>query len=234
MTLTHIPLKEFVIKKNIKNKENFFDSSLKSGLYLITCIPTKKHYVGESEYITRRLNAHKSALSRGIHENREMQNDFDKYGIEKFLFQKLHFGKCLPKEEREKFEILILSTLPEHNRFNFFIDWHKRGSKTNPFYRYRKQHSPEARAALSAAKKCRSYAGHTLTDEAIERISEENRGKKDRRKAVYIHSVYYESIAKAAKQIGISRRLIRARCHSIEQRFENYKWADDIEYSSFQ
>jgi len=214
-------------KKNKKNKENLFDPSLKSGLYLITCISAETHYVGQSEYVTRRLNAHKSALRRRIHENKEMQTDFDKYGIEGFLFQKLLFGKCFPKEEREKFETIILSTLSEQTRYNFFIDWHKRGSQTNPLYG--QPHSLEARVALSVANKGRPspFAGRSQTDEVRQIVSQENRGKKDRRKAVYINSVYYESIAKAADELGISRRLIRERCHSIEQRFENYKWVDN-------
>lgn len=215
-------------KKNKKNKENLFDPSLKSGLYLITCIPADTHYVGQSEYVTRRLNAHKSALRCRIHENKEMQKDFDKYGIENFLFQKLLFGKCFPKEERGKFETIILSTLLEQHRYNFFIDWHKRASQTNPFYG-QQQHSLEARVALSVAKKSRPspFAGRSQIDEVRQIVSQENRGKKDRKKAVYINSVYYESIAKAAAELGISRRLIRERCHSIEQLFENYKWVDN-------
>lgn len=40
-------------KNNIKNKENLFDPSIKSGLDLITCIPAEKHYVEESFYVTR-------------------------------------------------------------------------------------------------------------------------------------------------------------------------------------
>lgn len=221
--------------KNIKNKENLFDISLKSGLYLITCISIEKHYVGESEYATRRLNAHKSALRRGVHENNEMQKDFDKYGINDFLFQKLHFGKSFSKEERQKFETLLLSTLPQQKRYNLFIDWRKRGSETNPFYA--KHHSPENRAVLSAAKQSvpSPLVGHSQTDEVKQRVSEANRGKKDRRKAVYIHSVYYESIAKAAEELAISRRLIRERCHSADKRFENYKWScsDNTDITDF-
>nr|YP_010987505.1 GIY-YIG homing endonuclease [Hydrocytium acuminatum]WOR09550.1 GIY-YIG homing endonuclease [Hydrocytium acuminatum] len=211
--------------KNMKNKENLFDPSLKAGLYLITCIPIEKHYVGESEYVTRRLNAHKSTLRRGIHENNEMQRDFDKYGINAFLFQKLYFGKSLPKEKRQNFETLILSTLPEQTRYNFFIDWRQRGSKTNPFYG--KHHNPESRLLLSESKQGVSFpfAGHCQSDCVKTRVSEANLGKKDRRKSVFIDSIFYESIAKASEQLGLSRRLIRERCHSAEKRFENYQWA---------
>jgi hypothetical protein len=43
--------------------------------------------------------------------------------------------------------------------------------------------------------------------------------------SLYVDSVYYESIAEASEKIGISRRLIRERCHSSEEIFQNYRWA---------
>lgn len=39
-----------------------FDRSLKSGVYLITCLPLDKHYVGISDNVRARINAHKSDL----------------------------------------------------------------------------------------------------------------------------------------------------------------------------
>jgi group I intron endonuclease len=216
---------------HIKNKENLFDPSLKSGLYLITCIPLEKHYVGESEYVTRRLNAHKLALNRGIHENNEMQKDFDEYGLDQFLFQKFRFGKSLSKEECQKFETLILSTLPEQNCYNFFSDLHQRDSETNSFYT--KHHRPETRAALSVAKQGVSSTFATQTDNVKQQVSETICGQKNPRKSVSINSVYYESIAKASKELGISRRLIRERCHSAEKKFENYKWVHKTDITDY-
>jgi group I intron endonuclease len=213
-------------KNSIKNKENLFDSSLKSGLYVITCIPLQKHYLGQSSYITRRLNAHKSALNRGIHENAEMQKDYNKYGENAFIFQKLYFGHAFPKETRENFETLILSTLPKENRYNVFQDWRKRDSISNPFYG--KQHSQKTKDTLSSAKKGQPspFKGQQQSDLVKQKISEENKGKSNLKKAVYINSVYYESVTEAAEKMSISRRLIRERCHSKEERFNNYQWAD--------
>lgn len=94
-----------------QNKDNFFDSSLKAGLYVITCKSKQKHYIGQSKYVTPRLNAHKSKLRRGCHENIDMQKDFNEFGENCFLFQKLYFGIGSSKIEREHFETLILLTL---------------------------------------------------------------------------------------------------------------------------
>nr|QUO99191.1 putative GIY-YIG homing endonuclease [Oedogonium sp. HN1801B] len=209
----------------IKNKENLFDLSLKSGLYLITCVPLEKHYVGESINITRRINAHKSQLRQGIHVNRKMQEDFDNYGEYAFVFQKLYFGTCVSKKERKHFEDFILSTLPENSRYNFYENRRKISLIFNPFYV--KKHTVEAKKNLSVPKKGRPslFVGRRQSDYVKCHLSGENKGKKIQKKALYVDSVYYESIAEASEKIGISRRSIRERCHSSEERFKNYRWA---------
>nr|QUO98942.1 putative GIY-YIG homing endonuclease [Oedogonium crispum] len=205
-----------------KNKENLFDSSLKSGLYLITCIPLEKHYVGESSDVTQRINAHKSALRRGIHVNRKMQEDFQNYGENAFVFQKLYFGMCISKEKRESFEYFILSTLPETNRYFFYGNRRKRSSISN-------LGRIESKKNLSATKKGRSLpcAERQQIDDVKRLVSDKNKGKKIGKKSLYVDSLYYESIAEASEKIGISRRLIRERCHSSEEIFQNYRWALD-------
>lgn len=209
-----------------KNKGNLFDSAIKSGIYVITCVPAKKYYIGQSSAVTRRLNAHKSKLRRGCHENRFMQKDFNLYGEDSFLFQKLYFGAGLPKSDLEKLETNILATLDEKNRYNFFVDWHKRGALSNPFYG--KTHTAEARKAQSDAKmsKPSNFAGRKQSDFVKQKVSQENSGKKVRNKPVCVDSVWYPSMAEASRKTGLARRLIRERCHSEEERFNNYRWAD--------
>ncbi len=62
-----------------QTKKTLFPPSVKSGLYIITSISAKRHYIGESDTATLRLNAHKSALKRGIHSNDILQTDFANY-----------------------------------------------------------------------------------------------------------------------------------------------------------
>jgi group I intron endonuclease len=214
-------------KNLIKNKENLFDSSLKSGFYLITCVPLEKHYVGESNDVTRIINAHKSALRRGIHVNRKMQEDFENYGENAFVFQKLYFGTCISKEKREYFEYFILSTLPENNRYRFYGNWRKISSISNIFYG--QKYSIEAKKTLSVTKKDRSSpCAEKQQIHYVKRLmSDKNKGKKIIKKSLYVDSVYFESIAEASEKTGISRRLLRERCHSSEERFQNYRWALD-------
>jgi predicted GIY-YIG superfamily endonuclease len=62
----------------MSQNNNLFDASMKSGIYLITCLPLNKHYVGTSSHVVRRLNAHKSLLKRGCRENKKLQEDYNK------------------------------------------------------------------------------------------------------------------------------------------------------------
>nr|YP_009184752.1 putative GIY YIG homing endonuclease [Oogamochlamys gigantea]ALO62839.1 putative GIY YIG homing endonuclease [Oogamochlamys gigantea] len=163
---------------NLKNKANLFDLTIKSGLYSITCIPLQKHYMGQSSYVTRRLNAHKSMLKRGCHENKALQDDYNKYGKNNFLFQKLLLGVGLPKNKLEKLEVRVLETLPPECRYNMYANWRKRESATNPFFC--KKHTSEARRMQSDARKGlnSNFSGHTQSNEVKKIISQQNSGKK--------------------------------------------------------
>lgn len=204
----------------------FFPPYLKFGLYLIICIPLEKHYIGISQSVSSRLNAHKNCLKRNCHFCQELQKDFNKYGLEQFLFQKLFLGVGLEKSELENLETIVLLTLPPEKRYNIYTNWRKRASETNPFYG--KSHTKETRELLSNAKKgnLSPFKGCKQSNKVKEFISQQNKGtsSKDRRKPLYIDGVYYESISEASEQTGLARRLIRERCHN--PRFENYKWAN--------
>lgn len=211
-----------------KKKENLFDASVKSGLYIITCFPNQKYYIGESNNVSARLTAHKKKLRRNYHDNFALQKDFNRFGEDGFSFQKLFFGAGLEKEERLNLETLILLTIPSKSRYNVYVNWRKREEKLNPFFG--KIHSKEARHAQSIAKlgKPSTFAGRTQTNKVKQLISKENSGKLNRRKALFIDLNYYESISEAAQRTGLARRLIRERCHSKEPRFQTYQWAETM------
>lgn len=208
------------------SSKQFFNHSLKSGTYVITCLPLDKHYVGVSENRTRRLNAHKSSLNRNCHDCRSLQEDFNTYGLNNFVFKKLLFGAGLPKDKLEEMETIILVTLPPEKRYNSYTNWRKRGSETNPFFK--KSHTTEARQAQSLANKGKpsGFAGKTQSEDVKRRISQINSGtsSKDRRKPLSIDNVFYESVSAASEETGLARRLIRERCNSQEERFKNYRW----------
>lgn len=206
-------------------KENHFSSCIKAGIYVITCQNIHKHYVGQSQTVRARLNAHKNKLRRGLHDNKKLQKDFNLFGEENFLFQPLLLGKGAGKKERLILETSILETLLPENRYNIYINWyHRQDSKLNPFYN--KIHTKAARKLQSEAnkKKPSFFLGRKQSNKVKEIVSRSNAGISDRRKPVLINGAYYESISQAFQQTGLSRRLIRQRCHSTEERFFNYAW----------
>ena len=204
-------------------KANLFDFK-KSGIYIISCLKKEKYYIGESENVTARLCAHKNKLKRNIHENTELQSDFNYYGNEHFLFQKLIFGYGLNKQKQLKLETQILLTLKPQNRYNIYINWRKRDDCINPFFG--RQHIIEARKAQSIAKinKASPFKNKKHSNEIKKMLSKINSNKAiiERRKPVLIDSIYYESISEASQKTGLNRRLIRERCHN-KTHFENFK-----------
>lgn len=58
-----------------------------SGIYKIINKTNNKTYIGSSINIERRWNAHKSSLRNGTHHSIHLQNAWDKYGEECFIFE---------------------------------------------------------------------------------------------------------------------------------------------------
>lgn len=83
------------------------------GIYQIECLVNHKKYIGQSKVaIGTRKNAHFLNLRRGIHYNREMQNDYNKYGEENFEFSLIEEVEDITKlDEREKFWIKEKDTM---------------------------------------------------------------------------------------------------------------------------
>ena len=161
-------------------KENLFDFK-KSGIYLISCKEKQKYYIGESKNVTTRLCAHKNKLRRNIHENKELQSDFNRFGEENFLFQKLIFGYGLNKEKRLEFETYILLTLEPEKRYNIYNNWIKRDKTFNPFFG--KSHNYEARQAQSFAKKGKpsAFKNKTHSNKVKQMLSQINSNKNEKR-----------------------------------------------------
>jgi group I intron endonuclease len=57
------------------------------GIYRLTCVPTGKIYIGSSHKINIRWTRHKYTLNKNKHENPYLQNAWNKYGEDGFLFE---------------------------------------------------------------------------------------------------------------------------------------------------
>lgn len=71
------------------NKRRKKKKSLVWGIYMILNIINNKMYIGSSKNVKRRLQEHKRELRKGIHINKHLQNAWNKYGEENFLFKEI-------------------------------------------------------------------------------------------------------------------------------------------------
>lgn len=88
------------------------------GIYLITCKPTGKVYVGQSKNIKVRKSQHLSKLIAGQHYNSYFQNAFNKYGRDNFSFRVLENCKDEILTEREEFWINFYNSNKAEYGFN--------------------------------------------------------------------------------------------------------------------
>lgn len=85
----------------------------KEGIYCIINIKNKKKYIGSSINIYQRLLKHRSLLRKNKHQNRKLQNSWNKNSEELFDFYILEYCKESELIEREQYYIDTLK--PEYN-----------------------------------------------------------------------------------------------------------------------
>lgn len=101
-----------------------------TGIYKITCLVNNKSYIGQSVSIKRRWATHKRELANGIHYNKYLQREYNKYGKDKFIYEIL---ELCPKEklnEREQFYVKIFNTFEDG--YNCDLGGHNTSGDANP------------------------------------------------------------------------------------------------------
>lgn len=83
------------------------------GIYMIVNIINNHKYVGSSVNIKRRLEIHKANLRHNHHDNSHLQNAWNKYGENNFVFSVLESCSQETRFEREQFYIDTIK--PEYN-----------------------------------------------------------------------------------------------------------------------
>lgn len=89
-----------------------------SGIYIIENIAESKAYIGSSNNIYGRLNAHKIKLTNNNHHNRFLQNAWNELGSDSFNFEII---ECVPTKElaeREYFWIKKFGTFDRDIGYN--------------------------------------------------------------------------------------------------------------------
>ena len=83
-----------------------------SGIYCIINIKNSKKYIGSSKNIRQRLWSHRAELRHNKHENSYLQNAWNKYGEQNFIWKVDKFD--LTKQELDELET---KTIKQENSF---------------------------------------------------------------------------------------------------------------------
>lgn len=150
--------------------------SQSSGIYKITCLDNGRFYVGSAVNFRNRCSAHKSHLINGTHRNKPLQNAWDRYGQDSFIFEIM---EEVPKERLLVAEQEYLDKMQPFERRGYNI------LKTAGSL-YGHKHSNESRKKMSSsAKNRKSPSRFTRVDQFT--VDGEYLKTWDTIKEVYIH-----------------------------------------------
>ena len=85
----------------------------KSGIYQIRNLVNGKIYVGSSINLRKRLKDHFRDLRNNRHVNQHLQKAYNKYGLDKFVFEVLEYVEKDMLLEREQYYIDTLNVVNE-------------------------------------------------------------------------------------------------------------------------
>ena len=83
------------------------------GIYMIINLINNHKYIGSSINIKRRLEIHRSNLRHNHHSNSHLQNAWNKYGEDNFVFNILE--KCSKEKRFEREQYYIDTIKPKYN-----------------------------------------------------------------------------------------------------------------------
>lgn len=133
-------------------------------IYKIECKITNTVYIGQTKNLKRRFDDHKYKLRHSEHYSEFMQNDFDIYGEENFIFEILENVPDNKLDERERFWIKEYPKI--YNKENGGIRDKQLADET------------KSKLSIKAKKRYKTHARFLNTPEAIKKRSISNTGKK--------------------------------------------------------
>ena len=146
------------------------------GIYIIKCTESNKVYIGQSIDLKHRIYEHKSLLKKNKHINCHLQNAFNKYGENCFLFEVLEIieEKDYTKEKLDILEKQYISKFKSNER-NFGYNIENGGNGIGKL-------GIETRKKLSLALKgnnnnANAWRGKHHTEETKKLLSKQRKGK---------------------------------------------------------
>ena len=176
------------------------DLNQKCGIYKLTC--NEHNYIGSSINIYYRLKRHISDLLKNKHANKYMQNAFNKYGKDSFIFEVIE--ECSRDVLIKTEAYYIESMSPDLN----FIQ--------NPVAMI---HSNETLLRISATLK-EAYASKRIKNPISKTVHQYNIN------GFYLKS--YESCAEAEKQLNLPKGKVSRVASGKGFSCKNYRWSYEL------
>lgn len=165
----------------------------KTGIYKITCIDTNKIYVGSAmstskskKGFMRRWQDHIYKLRSNKHRNKYLQESWNNFSEDSFIFEIIEFCNKNSSKEKEEFWIKKLKSSIKENGFNMII-------KGLNNYKFSNEHKQKISQALK---------GRTRPKEIVQKWS--NKVKQFTRNGELLNEYY--SISEASRQTKINRQ----------------------------
>lgn len=136
----------------------------KSGIYRIENTKSRKVYIGQAGNLKKRYHDHVSALRRNNHDNKYLQNAWNKYNEEDFVFSVLEECEVEKLAQQEQYWMDYYRCYDRDYGYNI-----NPSSTTNPMLN--QTHTLEARAKISAKAK-----GRTMSESNKAALIKANKG----------------------------------------------------------
>jgi group I intron endonuclease len=209
------------------------------GIYKISNTINGKYYIGSSKNIHRRIKRHFYELKRGIHHSTHLQNAYNKYGKESFIYEIVLECENLLEEEQKLLDILDWSL--SYNISKYAVGGDRYTNNPN---------KEELRLKLIECLKPTWREVGTMCGEAnfnwrggiskskckiCKKVLQANRNLcgtcclAQRRKSIIIDDIEYCSIIEAAKTLKVERKTITRRLKSPN--FSSYIYKDNQKQS---
>jgi group I intron endonuclease len=200
----------------------------KPGIYLIFCLANQRVYIGQSASIKKRLAVHQNKLRNNTHHNPSLQNAYNKYGVDMFVFRPCEYPEDTSVENltaREQYWIEQFDSMNPRRGFNLKEagptgkhneETRKRLSEVGRGNQNAKGsiRSEENKAKQSASRKGRpapnkgvpmseeqkqKMVGRTHTEEAKKKMSESKKGKPSPKKGIPCSEEARKNMSEARK-----------------------------------
>ena len=146
-----------------------------SCIYAIVNIRNGKRYIGGTAHFTRRTWIHRSQLRNGIHDNPSLQEDWNTYGEDAFIFGII---EAVPVEQlKEQEQAYLDAAQPRVYNYGIIAAAPMGGRRHDGWTRGRK-HSEQTIHKMRHARANRISAWKSHTPESIEKIRAASMGRK--------------------------------------------------------